>query len=602
MRLSLFLLIMSWLMVDQLGNSLAVLLAFVCFVIVAVQKASTEQRLASVYIVFSILSCLGYWGLPHSNGNLMVLVLSTKLKYIGSLALGLVFYLTMRYLKIKVPLLFQIVVYSLIIFLFVLVISFDSKPFKLENPTTWGYFCHTWLFKTYKAGWKQGIPYLNKVNNWAHVLYLSLSVCYATVLTAAYCKIFFKRTRTDWKNLVVLYLLIMLPNICYLVDKAMDKVMGNTMPLQTVPIGMVISDCLFVYLICLRKFCDVSDLASNAFFEMMETPAFVVDSRSLLVNVNQNARKYFPEITEDMLGRDIFTVLPKSLEPVADELMLLGAEETGLEPVIPENDDNLIYCNDIYFQPKIFTINSGSVFQGYIIWLEDVTALKKDSAEKIRTMRDKMILGFSSLAENHDFSTQGHLHRTAAYARAIAQELYEQHMFRDQINRKFIDTIEQVAPLHDIGKTYIDRELFNKPKGFTDDEKKIMHQHTTLGAQFLEEILKDLKDTIYVQMAIDITLYHHEWWNGTGYPYGLKQENIPLSARIMAVADTFDALVTERPYKPPYSCEDAFEIIQNESGTHFEPAIVLCFLSISDKIKQIKSRIELEDMSLEEIE
>lgn len=595
---------MSWLIVSQLETSFAVLLAIICFIIIAVQHPSLEQRLACIYVVFSIISCFGFWGIVHSEGNLKVQVFSTKLKYLGSLSLGIVFYLTMNYLKFKIPVLLKILFYSSIGLIFLLILCFDSNPFNIVDPSTWGYFCHTWLFKGYRAGWVQGVPRLIKYNNWGHTVYIGLSIYYATMLTIAYVQIFKKNIRTDWMNLITLYLLIVLPDLCYIIDKFIGKVLGAPIPLEIVPIGMVVSDFLFVYLICLRKFCDVSDLASTTFFEMMDTPAFVVDSKNILVNVNPTARKYFPEVTEDMIGRDIFNVLPKKLNPVADELMLMVADETGLEPLFGETDENLIFCDDIYFQPKIYPIisNSKTSSQGFIIWLEDVTSLKKESADKIQSMRDKMILGFSSLAENHDFSTQGHLHRTAAYARAIAQELYEQSMFKEQITPKFIDTIEQVAPLHDIGKTYIDKRIFDKPGELDEEELKIMRQHTTLGAQFLEETLKDNRDTIYVQMAINIALSHHEWWNGKGYPYGLKKTDIPLCARIMAVADTFDALVTTRPYKRSFTPEEAFDIIQNESGTHFEPAIVLCFLSITDKIKQIKAKVELADMALEEIE
>jgi len=589
-------------MVAQLGNSLAVLLAFVCFIIVVLQKPSAEQRIAFAYVVFSALSCLGYWGYPHSEGNLKALVLSTKIKYIGSLELGLVFYLLMRYLKIKVPIICRIVIDAIIFFLFVVVVCFDAPAFNLHNPSSWGYFCSKWLFKSYGSGWHTGIPYLVKTNGWAHVIYLCLTISYGIWLTAAYVKVFRTNSRTDITNLIILYIIIVLPDVCYLIDKLFGKILPYVVPIQTVPIGLVVSDLLFVYLICLRRFCDVSDLASNTFFEVMSTPAFVVDNHNRLVTINNIARKTFPEITEEMLGKDIFTTFPKNLTPILDELMCEVSDETGLEPIFTESNENLIYCSDVYYQPKIFPIQSGSKFKGYVIWLDDVTELTRESADKIQSMRDKMILGFSSLAENHDFSTQGHLHRTAAYAKAIAQELYEQGMFKDEISPKFIDTIEQVAPLHDIGKTYIDKEIFNKPARLNDEELKIMRQHTTLGAQFLEETLKDNRDSIYVRMAIDIALRHHEWWNGKGYPDGLSQSEIPLCARIMAVADTFDALVTVRPYKRSFTSDEAFDIIQNESGTHFEPAIVLCFLSIADKIKQIKAKVELEDMTLEEIE
>lgn len=594
---------MSLLTFAQIGDGLAVFLAIVCFIIVVLRRPSVEQKLAMVYIVFSIVCCFGYWGLPHSNGNLQTLVLATKLKYLGSLILGLVFYLMVKYMRINLPVFMNVLLAAAIGFIIFLVIFFDSPDhFDASNPLSWGWFCRTWLFKGYSAEWSKGIPYLKKINNWGHVIYILLSVYYAVVLTYAYVQIMKTKIRNDVKNITTLYLVVMIPNLCYLLDKILGKALGSSAVLQTVPMGMVVSDFLFVYLICLTRFCDVIELASNAFFDTMETPAFVINSWYHLENINQTARMCFPEITDDLIGKDIYSIIPRNLCAITNVLLEATAESNGIEPVSDGMDNNLIYCNNIYYQPKVYKLQKGRKSEGYIIWLEDVTALKLESSDKIQSMRDKMILGFSSLAENHDFSTQGHLHRTAAYAKAIAQELFEQGMFKDEVNPKFIDTIEQVAPLHDIGKTYIDKDIFNKPARLDEDELKIMHQHTTLGAQFLEETLKDNRDSIYVRMAIDIALRHHEWWNGSGYPGNLAGTEIPLSARIMAVADTFDALVTIRPYKRSFTCEEAFDIIQNESGTHFEPAIVLCFLSIADKIKLIKAKVELQDMELEEID
>ena len=144
--------------------------------------------------------------------------------------------------------------------------------------------------------------------------------------------------------------------------------------------------------------------------------------------------------------------------------------------------------------------------------------------------------------------------------------------------------MKQVAPLHDIGKTYIDETLFNKPTRLTKEEFEEIKLHTIKGAEFIEQTLKDCTGTLYFQMAYNVAKYHHEWWNGTGYPLGLKGEEIPLCARIMAVADVYDALISKRPYKDVISFKDATEMIKSQSGSHFDPEIVKAFENIQDKI------------------
>ena len=594
---------MQWLTISQIVSAISLLLTIICLIIVTLQKPSSELHLAIVYTIFTVVSCLGYCGIAFSNGDVNTIILSTKLRLLGTLVLVLVFFLTSKYLKVELPLYFHIIVSVAVLFVLMTIIFFDApeNP-SLSNPLSWGFFCRHWYFKEFEVKTVKGISYLDYEIGWGYFVYLTLSLSYAVLLTIIFARIIMKKKRTDVKNLILLYLIIMIPNVCYLIDLALRRLIGPAIPIQAVVLGRAAATIIFVYLIGIKRFCNVSDLASNTFFDSMNIPAFVIDSDERLVNMNKTARGFFPEVQDSMIGKQIYQVFNGPLEPVINEILSTMADESGLEPLLPENVENTISVANIIFQPKIYKIISDNKVQGYVVWMEDVTALKNESIEKMQALRDKMILGFSSLAENHDFSTQGHLHRTSSYAKAIAQELYEQGMFKDQITPMFISTIEQVAPLHDIGKTYISKEIFNKPGKLDENEIKIMRQHTTLGAEFLSETLKESSNSLFAQMAIDIALRHHEWWNGKGYPGGLSGNDIPLSARIMAVADTFDALVTVRPYKRTFTCEEAFEIIQNESGTHFEPGIVLCFLSISDKIKELKNKIEMQDRKLEEVE
>ena len=145
------------------------------------------------------------------------------------------------------------------------------------------------------------------------------------------------------------------------------------------------------------------------------------------------------------------------------------------------------------------------------------------------------------------------------------------------------------APLHDIGKIQVSDTILNKPGKLTDEEFMMMKTHTTAGAQVIQHAMNTVSkdDSGYLKEAMNLAQFHHEKWNGTGYPCGLKGEEIPLSARIMAVADVFDALVSRRSYKEGFPFEKAMAIIQEGSGMHFDPRIVTAFMQASDEVRQV---------------
>jgi len=137
------------------------------------------------------------------------------------------------------------------------------------------------------------------------------------------------------------------------------------------------------------------------------------------------------------------------------------------------------------------------------------------------------------------------------------------------------------APLHDIGKIHIPDAVLNKPGKLTEEEFEVMKTHTTAGEELLTHAKAELGESGYLNTAVEMAAYHHEWWNGKGYPYGISGEEIPLCARIMAVADVFDALTSKRCYKSAMPLEKAYAIIREESGTHFDPAIVEAFFAVT---------------------
>lgn len=206
---------------------------------------------------------------------------------------------------------------------------------------------------------------------------------------------------------------------------------------------------------------------------------------------------------------------------------------------------------------------------------------------KVTQLQNHIINSLASLVENRDTDTGEHIQRTSAYVEIIAKKAYEKHVYPDVITEQFISLVTRAAPMHDIGKIVVPDSILKKPGRLTDEEFEQMKLHTTEGGRIIEEIVGISEDRKYVQTAIDVSKAHHERWDGKGYPNNLKGEEIPVSSRIMAIADVFDALVSPRCYKDPISVEDAFRLIRDEEGSHFDPILVEIFLSEPDQIRQV---------------
>ena len=185
-----------------------------------------------------------------------------------------------------------------------------------------------------------------------------------------------------------------------------------------------------------------------------------------------------------------------------------------------------------------------------------------------------IIEDLAAVVETRDCETGEHIARTKQYVNMIANILKENDKYKDMLDDKTIDQFIEAAPLHDVGKIAISDTILLKPGKLTPEEYEQMKVHTTKGGEMIYKIFKNLKDEAFIRHAHDIALYHHEKWDGTGYPEGIKGDEIPLSARIMAIADVYDALVSKRVYKDAMDPNDAFDILEKDAGSHFDPNII----------------------------
>lgn len=221
---------------------------------------------------------------------------------------------------------------------------------------------------------------------------------------------------------------------------------------------------------------------------------------------------------------------------------------------------------------------------------EHIAELRRKNVE-IAQMQRNIIYTLANMVENRDESTGGHIKRTASYVRLIGLRLMTMGYRPDTVNEQYVKMLYDSAPLHDIGKVKIPDSILNKPGKLTAEEFEQMKTHTTRGREILVASLHDIEDGAWLSMAVDMAAYHHEKWNGAGYPEGLAGEAIPLCARIMAVSDVFDALVTVRSYKPAFTYEQAAKIIRDDAGKHFDPVITEAFLGAEAEVRRIMTSV-----------
>ncbi len=208
--------------------------------------------------------------------------------------------------------------------------------------------------------------------------------------------------------------------------------------------------------------------------------------------------------------------------------------------------------------------------------------------KKLLAVQNSILTGMATMVESRDNSTGGHIKRTSSCVRIFVDYLKTQPEY-SALSEKFCNDVIKAAPMHDLGKIAVPDAILQKPGKFTDEEYEKMKMHSAEGARIVGEVLKEVDDADFKKLAINVAHYHHEKWNGQGYPEKLAGEQIPFEARIMALADVFDALVSKRCYKESFSFDKAFEIISESAGSHFDPALTKQFIQCRDKLEALYS-------------
>ena len=225
--------------------------------------------------------------------------------------------------------------------------------------------------------------------------------------------------------------------------------------------------------------------------------------------------------------------------------------------------------------------------QGKLIeWNENLQQTVKEKTQVVVELQNAILETMAGLIDGRDVVTGGHIERTQEYLRILLTAISQDKRHKKEVSTWDLDFVLPSAQLHDVGKISIEDSVLKKPGRLTEEEFEAIKKHTTFGAEVIQKIKHKTSDHAFLEYARIFALSHHEKWNGSGYPNGLKGEEIPLLGRILAIADVYDALVSSRSYKKPFPHEKAVNIIKNDSGTHFDPSIVELFLIVADQFDE----------------
>ena len=327
---------------------------------------------------------------------------------------------------------------------------------------------------------------------------------------------------------------------------------------------------------------DVTGISRDAIEESREYGFVICDGKLRLSGADEQAKQWFPELNELKIDYRIqdfstdFLIQIRKWVLTGDSQNVVYFEREGrilkVCHSVPEMNRRTLHC---------IRIRDDTPQQQYLKLVEryneELGAQVREKTARLVEVQNDIIVSMASIVENRDNNTGGHIRRTSDVVRVFVEHLLATD-YSSALTRETADQIIKAAPLHDFGKIAIPDSILNKPGKFVSEEYELMKFHAQKGAGIVARILQNSDDLQFKNIAVNVAHYHHEKWNGTGYPCGLSQEEIPLEARIMALADVFDALVSERVYKEQFSYDRAFGIIEESSGSHFDPSLCSVFL------------------------
>lgn len=558
--------------------------AFLASIVMLVLLLLVSQNQNITYylllFVMIIIANMGYYSLSTSE-TLETALMGHRLIYLGGVFAPIfLLFSTMKLCRMKIPA--WLVGGLLTLSTIVLYLAFSV-----------GY--RDVYYKNVSLGNENGMTYLIKEYGPMHKLFIVL--LFGSILITIGLILFSFITKKNVPHRVTFYILLMevVTVGCYLIR----RVTGSE--LEYTGLAYVFDEILILVLIRRIGKYEIMESVANSLDENAANGYIAFDENGRYVSCNDMAKRFLPELENQKVD-----------EYLSKEDVPLLYEQFGemLKSIIIEERKCLIEVGERILECSLKILHPGksTKIDGYLIEIvddtrqqkylrllnnynEDLAREVKEKTAYVNKLQERMVLGMADMIENRDTNTGGHVKRTSEVIRIFTEELRntdKEYGFTDE----FLSDVAKAAPMHDLGKIAVDDSILRKPGKFTPEEFEEMKKHSEKGAEIVAQILNGVEDEEFVQIAINVAHYHHEKWNGQGYPEKISGIAIPPEARIMALADVFDALVSKRCYKEKMDYDKAFGIIEESLGSHFDPEIGKLFLKCRPQLEAYYNEIE----------
>ena len=457
-----------------------------------------------------------------------------------------------------------------------------------------------YFYKTVGFEIDKGVGRLVKTYGFAHTL--TLVVIFSLVIISFTAMVYSLIKKKDVSNKTIV--LLMLPATVSFVSYFANRFTPEG--IDAMPLSYVFAQA--VYLIIVHRLClyDITDLGVDSLIKKGDTGFVSIDFDEKYLGSNERAQKVFPYLANIKVD----TYFGRYIQVKNTLLKWLGEFKRD------ESKDHYYYeIDDKIYLITIRYLYDGKHRRGYQFFITDDTASRKymklisnyndqltaevtEKTEHIVAMHNRLILSMATMVESRDNSTGGHIRRTSDVIKILIDEIKKDSsdkknmllLFgREGLTEEFCDDVVRAAPMHDLGKIAVDDAVLRKPGKFTPEEFEKMKAHAAEGARIVDSILEGTEDTSFHKVAVNVAHYHHERWDGSGYPEKLKGEEIPIEARIMAIADVYDALVSKRVYKDSFSFEDADKIMMESFGKHFDKRLEKYYVAAKPRLEEYYS-------------
>ncbi len=428
-----------------------------------------------------------------------------------------------------------------------------------------------------------------------HTVFYIMVITYYAISIAAIVYTFIRKNQVSRKILLLLFLP---DNICILFFFLGRAVFPG---IELTPAGYLFAQLCYLFIAYRMSLYNVARTAAESVVQTGENCYISFDPRLNYIGSNDTARSVLPELNN--LTVDLGLHRSKAM----DALIRPWLEDFRRDPENGESNRHIFKKDDRYWNFTVRVLRTRGTLKGYEVVGEDNTAdytritsltdfnnelnrLVDEKTAHIVAMHDNLIMSMATMVESRDNSTGGHIRRTSEGVRILLETAQETGVL--SLEKDFVRNLIKAAPMHDLGKIAVPDQILRKPGRFEPEEFEIMKTHAAEGGRIVHEILKGTDDDDFHRLAENVANYHHERWDGSGYPQKLKGEEIPLEARIMAVADVYDALVSKRVYKEKMSFEKADAIIREGMGSQFDPALEPVYLAARPRLEAYYASLE----------